>query len=172
MLGGRLAAQGFDVTVLDISDSAINRAKSRVGEVAGRMRWIVGDVTDVPVIGEFDLWHDRAVFHFLTEPEDRRRYVAMAERTIGPGGYLVIGTFGLRGPEQCSGLPVERYDQVKLAAAFGEGFSIVKAFDDTHITPWGRPQAFLFAVMLRTTAEPIAAQGAGHPQTLDPGEPS
>jgi 2-polyprenyl-3-methyl-5-hydroxy-6-metoxy-1,4-benzoquinol methylase len=150
VLAARLAAEGFDVTVLDVSAAAIDRAKSRAGPLAQRVRWIVGDVTEIKDLGEFDLWHDRAVFHFLIGSEDRRAYVALAARSVRPGGHAVIGTFALRGPERCSGLAVERYDRSRLASEFGLSFTIVHSLEDTHVTPWGKPQEFFFAVMQRT----------------------
>lgn len=153
-LGGLLAAQGFSVSVLDVSAAAIDRAKSRTGELADRVRWIVGDVTEVGELGTFDVWHDRAVFHFLTAVEDRRKYIDLATRSVAPGGHLIVGTFGVTGPEKCSGLPVERYDRSKLAATFGDGFKIVKSFEETHTTPWGKPQVFFFAVMRRAPEAP------------------
>lgn len=150
VLAGRLVAEGFDLTVLDVSAAAIDRAKSRIGEAASRVRWIVADITEIDDLGQFDLWHDRAVFHFLTDESDRRKYAALAARTVVPGGHLVIGTFALEGPEKCSGLPVERYDDRKLMDAFAPAFAMVRSFHETHVTPWGKPQAFFFAVMLRT----------------------
>jgi SAM-dependent methyltransferase len=153
VLAGRLAAEGHDVTVLEISAIAIDRARSRIGDMARRVRWIVGDVTEIAELGEFDLWHDRAVFHFLTEPEDRRRYADLAARSVVPGGHVVIGTFALDGPERCSGLPVERYDRTRLAAAFGPAFTIERSCDETHVTPWGKPQAFFFAVLRRSAVD-------------------
>jgi len=150
-LGGRLAALEFDTTVLDISTAAIDRAKARAGGLADRMHWIVGDVTEVDDLGTFDVWHDRAVFHFLVDAEDRRSYVALAARSVLPGGHLVIGTFALTGPEKCSGLVVERYDAEKIAAAFGPEFTLVRSLEQTHVTPWGKPQAFVFAVLRRAS---------------------
>jgi len=151
VLGGRLVAEGFDVTVLDISAAAIKRAKARIGALARRAHWIVGDVTKISDIGTFDVWHDRAVFHFLVDAADRRKYVALASRSVPRGGHLVIATFARTGPEQCSGLAVERYDAKKLAAAFGPTFTLVTSHEETHVTPWGKPQVFLFAVMRRTS---------------------
>lgn len=95
------------------------------------------------------MWHDRAVFHFLTDPEDRKKYVGVAERSIPVGGHLVIGTFALDGPEKCSGLPVEHYDGTKLAAQFGSGFALKKEVAETHVTPWGKPQQFNYVVLER-----------------------
>lgn len=159
-LAGRLASQGYSVTVVDVSASAIERAAARTGDLAQRVRWIVADVTEIDDLGEIDLWHDRAVFHFLTDADDQRKYVALAERSIVPGGHLVIGTFALGGPEKCSGLAVARYDEHKLAEIFSPAFTMVRSFHDTHITPWGKPQAFVFAVMRRTARDNIAQKRA------------
>ncbi|MDZ4755552.1 MAG: metalloregulator ArsR/SmtB family transcription factor [Phycisphaerae bacterium] len=151
VLGGRLVAEGFDATVLDISAGAIKRAKARIGKLARRAHWIVGDVTELGDIGTFDVWHDRAVFHFLVDAGDQRKYVALAARSVRRGGHLVVATFARTGPEKCSGLAVERYDATKLAAAFGPAFTLITSHEETHVTPWGKPQAFLFAVMQRTS---------------------
>ena len=148
-LCGRLVELGFDVTVIDIAEAAIARAKERIGDHAKRVRWIVGDVTAIDDLGQFDVWHDRAVFHFLIDEQDRRRYAALAARSVVPGGHLVIGEFALDGPEKCSGLPVERYDESKLAKAFSPAFKVARTSRHTHVTPWGKPQAFFFAVMQR-----------------------
>jgi 2-polyprenyl-3-methyl-5-hydroxy-6-metoxy-1,4-benzoquinol methylase len=152
VLAGRLAAQGFDVTVLDIAPAALDRARARIGDpaVSGRIRWIVGDVTGIADVGTFDVWHDRAVFHFLTSEADRRRYIGLAARSVRPGGHLVIGTFALDGPEKCSGLAVQRYGEAALAAAFSPHFTIVRSMIETHTTPWGKTQPFFFAVLRRS----------------------
>lgn len=149
VLAGILAQDGYAVTVLDISQAALDRAKNRIGSVAEKIRWIVGDVTEIDSIGQCDVWHDRAVFHFLTEESDRQRYVALVERSIVPGGHAVIGTFALSGPEKCSGLPVQRYDATKLQEVFAEKFSFVSHYDELHQTPWGAQQAFTYAVLRR-----------------------
>ena len=107
-------------------------------------------MTAVESVGEFDLWHDRAVFHFLTAADDRRRYVELAERTIPPGGSLVIGTFAKDGPTSCSGLDVCRYDSRSLAVELGEAFALVSDRAETHLTPGGSPQEFVFGVFRRT----------------------
>lgn len=146
MLAARLLDKGFrNVAVLDISEAALNRARSRIGARAGLIRWIAGDVTAIGDLGQFDVWHDRAVFHFLIDPEDRRKYVALAERTIPVGGHLIIATFALDGPERCSGLPVQRYDAKGLAREFRQSFALEKELSEIHVTPWGKPQSFIYA---------------------------
>jgi 2-polyprenyl-3-methyl-5-hydroxy-6-metoxy-1,4-benzoquinol methylase len=150
VLAGRLVALGFEhVAVLDISKAALERAKERVGTAADQIRWIVADVTSVQELGQFDVWHDRAVFHFLTEPDDREKYVELATRTVPVGGRLIIGTFALDGPEKCSGLLVERYDSTKLAVTLGQAFLLRHQEQETHLTPWGKPQQFTYAVFER-----------------------
>lgn len=149
LLACQLAVAGFAVTSMDISATAIERAKQRGGEVASQVQWIVGDVTASPSLGSFDLWHDRAVFHFLTSDVDRHAYCRFLQRSVRQGGHLVVGTFGIDGPTKCSGLPVQRYNAAQLETVFGQSFSLVRSFDRMHATPWGSMQSFQFAVMQR-----------------------
>lgn len=109
------------LAVLDISERGLEVAKARLGKKANRVEWIVSDITKAADLGRFDLWHDRAVFHFLTDPDHRAHYVALCERTVTPGGVAVVATFALDGPEMCSGLPVHRYDASELADECGRG---------------------------------------------------
>jgi len=146
----RLLDSGFEhVAVLDISRSALDKARARLDERANAVRWIEADVTMAEDLGEFDVWHDRAVFHFLTHPADRQRYVKLARRSISPGGHLIIASFAGDGPKRCSGLDVCRYNAASLAAGLGEGFSLVREARETHLTPWGSPQAFFYGVFRR-----------------------
>jgi SAM-dependent methyltransferase len=150
LLAAGLVSAGYrDVTVLDISDRAIRRAQERAGAPLPGVRWIAADVTSAPPPGVFDLWHDRALFHFLTDPEDRRRYVEHAGAAVRPGGHVIVATFAVDGPEQCSGLPVQRYDGRTLSAAFATAFAPVRSLREMHVTPWGRPQAFVYVVLQR-----------------------
>lgn len=126
MVDELLGAGYDDVTVLDLSEAALSRARSRLGAAADSVTWIQGDVTSWTPERAWKVWHDRAVFHFLTDEEDRLVYRTTAWRSLTPGGYLVIAAFALDGPEQCAGLPVERYDEERLAAAFGPEFSLVE----------------------------------------------
>jgi SAM-dependent methyltransferase len=146
-----LDAQFEKVAVLDISSVALERSQARLGERAKNVTWIMADITAVENIGTFDVWHDRAVFHFLTEPEERRHYVRLAARTVHKGGHLVVGTFALDGPEKCSGLPVCRYDAALLAREFQPDFRLVRELPYTHRTPAAKSQSFLFAVWQRTS---------------------
>ena len=148
-LAGRLADQRFAVTVLDVSEAAIERAKRDLGPAAAAITWIVADITQPPPLSRYDIWHDRAAFHFLTDPAKRQLYVDLARRSIVPGGFAIMGTFAANGPERCSGLAVQRYDPLALAQAFTPGFTLVHTAPHTHITPWGKPQGFTFAVLKR-----------------------
>ncbi|MEX2553352.1 MAG: class I SAM-dependent methyltransferase [Actinomycetota bacterium] len=134
-----------EVTVLDISHTAIDRAKERLGERAGQVTWIVGDVTSVELPpAHYEFWHDRAVFHFLTEPEARQSYVAAVHRSLKVDGHIVVATFGEEGPEKCSGLDVARYSADGLHDQFGAGFKKVSSRTENHMTPWGTEQEFVY----------------------------
>lgn len=141
-----------EVTVLDISSAAMDRARRRLGVAAQKVQWIVADVLAVEELGSFDLWHDRAVFHFLTRPEDRRRYVSVAARAVVPDGHAIVATFAPTGPEKCSGLPVCRYDAASLAAEFGSQFRLVSSAAESHRTPSGKTQEFIYAILQRLQA--------------------
>lgn len=141
-----LLTEGFkNVTVLDLSESAIAQPKARLGARADEVTWIVGDVTQVelPERG-FDFWHDRAVFHFLTEEAARQRYVHTVRHALKPGGHIVVATFGPSGPERCSGLPVVRYTPEGIHDQFGGQFVKVGSENETHQTPSGVEQEFVY----------------------------
>ena len=138
------------VTVLDLSAAALDGAKVRLGVRAAEVQWVVADVTAVELTtNSFDIWHDRAVFHFLVDEADRRRYVAQAARSIRPGGALVIGTFALDGPTRCSSLDVVRYSPETLAFELGDDFEFCRSVADIHKTPGGAEQSFTFALLRR-----------------------
>lgn len=142
-----LLASGFtDVTVLDISAIALDQAKLRLGPLADRISWLVEDITQTVDIGKFDVCHDRAVFHFLTAAEDRRKYIDLASRSIRAGGHLIMGTFSPDGPQKCSGLDVCRYDAATLSRELGSRFTLVRELLHTHTTPTGKPQQFFFGL--------------------------
>jgi 2-polyprenyl-3-methyl-5-hydroxy-6-metoxy-1,4-benzoquinol methylase len=145
----RLLDGGYAVTVLDISQTAIDRARKSLGNQATQVDWMVADVTASPELGTFDVWHDRAVFHFLTASEDRAAYVALLARTVSVGGHAVIATFALDGPEKCSGLDVQRYDGRALASELGPGFRLLKSVPELHLTPWNAPQSFQYSLFKR-----------------------
>jgi SAM-dependent methyltransferase len=141
-----LLAQGYaDVSVLDISEAAIEVAKGRLGEDAKAVNWIVGDITncDLPP-NRYDVWHDRAVFHFLTGARQRAAYVRQVARAVKPGGHVIVATFGPEGPEKCSGLDVVRYDSDGLHGEFGARFELLEHLTEVHETPWGSPQQFIY----------------------------
>jgi 2-polyprenyl-3-methyl-5-hydroxy-6-metoxy-1,4-benzoquinol methylase len=149
LLAERLVDRGYAVTVLDISHAAIDRARQRLGTRASEVDWIVADVTAGPDLGTFDVWHDRAVFHFLITPPDRAAYVALLAQTLTVGGHAVIATFALDGPEKCSGLEVRRYDGSALAAELGPRFRLIKSVPELHRTPWNAAQLFQYSVFER-----------------------
>ncbi|AMV40210.1 class I SAM-dependent methyltransferase [Planctomyces sp. SH-PL62] len=135
-----------DLTVLDVSGEALAFAKARLGARAGGVTWVEGDVTQAGLPWwAYDLWHDRAVFHFLTAAADRRAYVEVVRRALKPGGHVIIATFGPAGPSRCSGLPVVRYGPEGLAREFGEGFRLMEARPEEHRTPEGNVQQFTYA---------------------------
>jgi SAM-dependent methyltransferase len=137
------------IAVLDISPTALARTRDRLGSRAGEIEWLSGDVTTVEEIGTFDIWHDRAVFHFLISEADRLRYRDLVERTVPKGGHVVIATFGPQGPEKCSGLNVRRYDDHGLLEEFGSKFSLAHSSLVDHMTPAGRQQQFLYTMLSR-----------------------
>jgi len=149
LLAERLLARGYAVTVLDISQAAIDRARRGLGARASEVRWIVADVTAGPELETFHVWHDRAVFHFLTAAADRAAYAALLARTVPVGGHAVIATFALDGPEKCSGLEVRRYDGRTLAAELGPGLRLIKSIPELHRTPWNAPQSFQYSLFKR-----------------------
>ena len=134
-----------DVSVLDISQEAIEVAKARLADEAGAVTWIAGDITscDLPS-NRYDLWHDRAVFHFLTSPAQREAYVRQVVRAVKPGGHVIVATFGPEGPEKCSGLEVVRYGADELHGEFGGRFQLLEHLTEVHETPWGTPQQFVY----------------------------
>lgn len=143
----RLVATGFEsVTVLDISEIAPEHAQARLGAQAAQVHWIVGDICQIGQLPPCDVWHDRAVFHFLTEPNDRRKYVDLVTRTVRIGGHVIIGTFAVDGPLTCSGLEVCRYDAGALSRELGPRFKLVRELSNTHLTPTGKPQPFVFGL--------------------------
>ncbi len=150
-----LIAKGFRaVAVLDLSEAALVAAKARLGGRADQVEWIVADVTAwEPQAAAYDVWHDRAAFHFLTEERDRAAYVARLSRAVKPGGHAIIATFAPDGPERCSGLPVARYDAQSLARAMGDAFQLVETLRDVHRTPRGSEQSFQFSLFRRVSNE-------------------
>jgi ubiquinone/menaquinone biosynthesis C-methylase UbiE len=134
-----------NVGVLDISGAALNVARQRLGEQAERVRWMEGDITKIELEkASIDIWHDRAVFHFLTDPADRAAYVAQVRHAVRPGGHVIVAAFGPDGPLQCSGLPVVRYAPDALHAEFGGAFELLEHVKEDHLTPSGLVQHFVY----------------------------
>lgn len=141
-----LLARGYrNVTVMDISRAAIEHARARVGSASRQVAWLVADVTQMPLAPHsYDVWHDRALFHFLTEPDQRQMYVRNVMTAVKPGGHVIVGTFGPEGPAMCSGLNVVRYDAESLRSEFGPRFQLIQSVQELHQTPFGTTQQFLY----------------------------
>ena len=138
-----LIEAGYEnISVLDISEKAIERAKKRLGEKAGKVKWIVSDITDFEPGKTYDIWHDRAAFHFLTESEQIEKYIATVSKSVT--GNLILGTFSDEGPLKCSGLEIRQYTGEKMQETFGEQFELVENFKDNHTTPFDTTQNFLY----------------------------
>lgn len=145
-----LAARGLDcLAVLDVSGAALERARARLGAAADALTWIEADVTSEWTLNAMDVWHDRAVFHFLTTPDDRGRYKQRLLQVLRPGGTAIIATFAPGGPERCSGLPVQRYSSEQLASELGAAFELRESRAHTHTTPWGTTQSFQYSRLQR-----------------------
>jgi ubiquinone/menaquinone biosynthesis C-methylase UbiE len=145
VLVDKLLAQGFnDLTVLDVSLKALDYSKKRLGSSAGVVKWIEADVTDFEPAQKYDVWHDRAVFHFLTSKDDRKKYVQNMEKALNKGGLVVIAAFSIDGPLKCSNLDVERYSPDKLKNELGNHFELVKNVDEVHRTPFNTEQKFTY----------------------------
>ena len=141
-----LLARGYrNVTVLDISSTALDVTAARLGPVAEQVRWIAADVMQAGLAPQsYEVWHDRAVFHFLTSDRERHAYVQQAIRAVKPGGHVIVSTFGPDGPHQCSGLEVVRYDAESLHERFGRRFRLIESRQEAHRTPFGTAQQFLY----------------------------
>ena len=146
-----LLASGYQaITVLDISAEALRLAQKRLGAQAGRVTWLEGDITELSLAPEtYAVWHDRAVFHFLTQPAERQRYIERACRAVRPGGFVIVATFAVDGPSRCSGLDVVRYSPESLHAEFGSDFELVDRAEETHHTPAGAEQKFMYCCCRR-----------------------
>ena len=162
-----VAAKIWDVTVLDVSATALELAQARLREKAHYVRWIQADITEAQQLGVYDIWHDRAVFHFLTTPQDRAAYLDRLHAALCPGGYVILGTFALAGPDKCSGLPVCRYDAPSLAAALGPAYSLVQQLEHSHLTPKGKSQQFTFVAFRKASESPTAPMQTRHPDAKE-----
>lgn len=142
-----LLDRGFrDLTVLDISSGALAEARERLGRRAGAVTWIESDITEAPIEGRYHLWHDRAVFHFLTDEAERAAYLKKLRGALAPGGHVIIATFDEHGPTSCSGLPVVRYSAQALAEELGKELELVTTRRELHRTPSGKGQSFVYCV--------------------------
>jgi len=144
-LADALLEKGYqNIWVLDISAAALEKAKSRLGEKAGQVHWIVSDITMFNPDIKFDFWYDRAVFHFLIEEKDIDKYVATVGKAVGSGGHFLLGTFSENGPLKCSGLEIKQYSESAMKAKFNESFTTEKCFTENHPTPFSTTQHFQF----------------------------
>ncbi|MDQ3046860.1 MAG: class I SAM-dependent methyltransferase [Bacteroidota bacterium] len=136
---------GFsNIHVLDISANAIERAKKRLGKKAELINWITSDITEFQTTKQFDFWHDRAAFHFLTTEEHINKYVSIAEKAISKNGFLILGTFSESGPKKCSGLEIKQYNETSMSSRFETAFERIKCITEDHETPFNTKQNFLF----------------------------
>ncbi|MFH1493335.1 MAG: class I SAM-dependent methyltransferase [Pseudomonadota bacterium] len=138
-----------DVTVFDLSAAALEATKARLGQASDRVKWLAADITSFTPQQQYNVWHDRAVFHFLTEAEDRQRYMEAARAALPPGGHLIMAAFALDGPPQCSGLDVVRYSPERLQQEVGDGFTLAESFGGLHITPSQGKQSYTFCRFIR-----------------------
>jgi 2-polyprenyl-3-methyl-5-hydroxy-6-metoxy-1,4-benzoquinol methylase len=145
-----LLDRGFDdVTVLDVAERALEVTRRRLGPRVEQVRWLTQDVLAWRPDRRFDVWHDRAVFHFFVDPSDRARYVDVVQSAVNVGGHVLVATFAPDGPKQCSGLPTARYDAESLSTVFGDGFHVVDTRPEEHQTPFGTLQAFTWTALTR-----------------------
>ncbi|NTV46103.1 MAG: class I SAM-dependent methyltransferase [Chlorobiales bacterium] len=149
-LAETLLDEGYErLAVLDISSKALSHAQERLGERAGHVEWIAADVTEFGASQPFMIWHDRAVFHFLTDASDRRKYVDVLRQSLAPGGHLILAAFAIGGPTKCSGLDIVQYDSEKLLGELGNGFLLVEETLEVHLTPAGKEQQFAYFRLVR-----------------------
>lgn len=145
-----LLQEGFqELSVLDISQHALDRAKERIGEPAANVHWIHSDITAFEPSEKYDIWHDRAAFHFLTEQLQVETYLKIARKALKPGAYFIIGTFSTSGPLKCSGLGIRQYDEESMTATFAEGLEKISCERETHTTPFQTTQDFIFCIFKR-----------------------
>jgi len=148
-----LLALGFrNITALDVSSNALNESKKRLGERADSVKWIVSDLREFETEERYDLWHDRAVLHFLTREEDISKYVETARRFLNQNGYMIVSTFSFNGPKKCSGLDVRQYSEDSMKKLFSD-FEHIRSFEEEHITPLGASQVFLYSVFRKRSNE-------------------
>ena len=139
-----------NITVLDISENAINKVKQRLGDIAKNIEWIVSDITEFNPTEKYDVWHDRAVFHFLTEDSDIEKYKSLVNVNLNENGYFILATFADNGPDKCSGLFVSKYSEKDQALKFKDYFTPLDSFKYEHLTPFGTTQNFTFSVLQKS----------------------
>ena len=145
-----LLEKGYrNIWVLDISGAALERTKTRLGDKASLVNWVVSDVLDFKPTVKFDFWHDRAAFHFLTSDEKINKYIALTAESISPNGFLVLGTFSESGPTKCSGLEIKQYTETSMSDKFNENFDRVRCVREEHATPFNTMQSFQFCSFRR-----------------------
>lgn len=145
-----LLTEGFeDLSVLDISEVSLKKLKNRLLGAGNKVVYLVSDVTEFRPPKLYDLWHDRATFHFLTQIDQVKKYLKTAKAALKPGGNLIISTFSKDGPEKCSGLPIHQYSESELKELFQHYFTNTRCFEDTHVTPWGKNQSFVYCGFIR-----------------------
>lgn len=141
----QLLALGYKkIALLDISANALTRTKERLGELSRQIEWVESDIKDYRPQHKFAVWHDRAVFHFLTDPHDRRNYVQALKNALSPGAHVVVSTFAVGGPTRCSGLDIVQYDAAKLSNELGKSFELLESQKEIHRTPWNTEQKFIY----------------------------
>lgn len=138
-----------DLSALDLSENALAASRARLGKRGRSVKWIVGNIIRWDPTQTYDIWHDRAVFHFLVNPTDQIAYIQRLSQSVGPGGHAIMATFALDGPEKCSGLPVARYSPASLAETLRQSFSLITHQSYLHRTPWGNPQSFQYSLFRR-----------------------
>lgn len=154
-----LADHYSDITVLDIASASLKAVRARLGKMGETVKFLNADILEIGFSQPcFDIWHDRAVFHFLTSARDREKYIEVVRKSLRPGGTVILATFGPAGPEKCSGLDVFRYDPVGLKNLFGDDFSLIEGKREIHLTPWGAQQEFTYCM---ARFEPADASAAG-----------
>ncbi len=150
ILVDHLVERGYKhLAVLDISGNALAFARNRLAVAADDIEWFEADITTFQAPHQFDLWHDRAVFHFLTDADDRKRYIKTLKQTLKPGGHLIMAAFAIGGPSKCSGLDIVQYDATKLAAELGSGFTLLEETSEIHLTPASKEQLFAYFRFIR-----------------------
>ena len=149
-----LCNQGFtNLSVLDISEKALASSRERLAEMADNIEWLEADITEFSPPRQYSVWHDRAVFHFLTDKSDRTSYLNVLNRALRPGGHLIIAAFAIVGPVKCSGLDVMQYDSAKLMSELGEGFDLVEEKQEIHVTPANKQQKFRYFRLVKKAVD-------------------